>query len=290
MGLSAIKGYRSALNTVFRAMQRLDLVQDDRITNLFKAFGIERPITRRLFPLWDLPKVLRALSTLPYEPISDTTLRDLTKKTMFLLALASGKRRSEIAALVADARHLQFATGHSSVTLIPALTFRSKTQPALRPSEPWTIPSLAAVVGREDDRLLCPVRALCWYLERTKSDVRRGPDSQLFLPLDPAVPSTTPNMVSRLLYNVIFRAYLAEGDPADTDNVRITAHEIRALAASWKAANCVPLEEVLRTASWKNATTFTSHYLRDLCHQREGLYSLGPIVVGQQIIQKPQNP
>jgi len=173
------------------------------------------------------------------------------------------------------------------VTLLPALSFRSKTQPASRPSEPWTIPSLTALVGREDDRLLCPVRALRWYLDRTKTDARRGPDSQLFLPLDSAVPTTTPNMVSRLLCNTIFRAYLAEGDAADTDNVRITAHEIRALAASWKATNCVPLDEVLRTASWKNATTFTSHYLRDLCHQREGLYSLGPLVVGQQIIQGP---
>ena len=192
-GLSAIRGYRFALNTVFRAKRRLDLVQDDRITNLFKAFGIERPIARRLFPLWDLPKVLRALSTLPYEPISEATLRDLTKKTMFLLALASGKRPSEIAALVADARHLQFATGNSSVTLLPALSFRSKTQPASRPSEPWTIPSLAALVGREDDRLLCPVRALRWYLDRTKTDARRGPDSQLFLLLDSAVSTTTPN-------------------------------------------------------------------------------------------------
>ena len=113
---SAIKGYRSALNTVFRAKRRLDLVQDDRITNLFKAFGIERPIARRLFPLWDLPKVLRALAALPYEPIAEATLRDLTKKTMFLLALASGNRRSEIAALVTDARHLHFAAGHSSMT------------------------------------------------------------------------------------------------------------------------------------------------------------------------------
>ena len=53
-GLSAIRGYRSALNTVFRAKRRLDLVHDDRITSLFKAFGIERPIARRPFPLWDL--------------------------------------------------------------------------------------------------------------------------------------------------------------------------------------------------------------------------------------------
>ena len=89
--------------------------------------------------------------------------------------------------------------------------------------------------------------------------------------------------------NVIFRAYLSDDDPIDTDNVRITAHEIRALAASWKATNSIPLEDVLRTASWKNATTFTSHYLRDLCQQQDGLYSLGPLVAAERIIQpRPQ--
>jgi len=226
------------------------------------------------------------LLTIPYEPLSDATLRDLTKKTMFLIALASGKRRSEIAALVADQRHLQFADGFSSVTLIPAVSFRSKTQPVLRPSDTWTIPSLSLLVGAEDDRLLCPVRTLRYYLDRTKDDQRRGLGSQLFLPLSPDVRTTTPNMVSRLICNTIFRAYLSDDDPADTDNVRITAHEIRAMAASWKATNCVPLDEVLRTASWKNSTTFTSHYLRDLCQQQEGLYSLGPLVVGQTIVQK----
>ena len=102
MSLSAIKGYRSALNTVFRAKQRKDLVTDERITNLFRSFAIERPVTRRLFPLWDLPKVLRSLTTLPYEPMASSTIRDLTKKTLFLMSLASGKRRCELAALVAD--------------------------------------------------------------------------------------------------------------------------------------------------------------------------------------------
>ena len=213
-------------------------------------------------------------------------MRDLTKKTIFLMSLASGKRRSEVAALVADHRHLQFADGFANVTLIPPITFRAKTQSASRPCDTWTIPALSQLVGLEEDRLLCPVRALRFYLDRTKDDKRRGPGSQLFLPLSPDVKTTTPNMVSRLICNTIFRAYLGDDDPADTDNARITAHEERALAASWKAANCVPLDEVLRAASWKNATTFTSHYLRDLCHQQEGLYSLGPLVVGQTIVHK----
>jgi len=160
-------------------------------------------------------------------------MRDLTKKTMFLMSLASGKRRSEVAALVADHRHLQFADGYAIVTLIPAITFWTKTQPSSRPSDTWTFPSPSQLVGHDDDRLLCPVRALRYYLDRTKDDKQRGPGSQLFLPLSPDVKTTTPKMVSRLICNTIFRAYLGDDHPADTDNARITAHEVRALAASW---------------------------------------------------------
>ena len=38
----------------------------------------------------------------PFEPMKDTDLKHLTLKTAFLLALASGKRRSEIHAWVAS--------------------------------------------------------------------------------------------------------------------------------------------------------------------------------------------
>ena len=42
----------------------------------------------------------------PFEPMKDTDLKHLTLKTAFLLALASGKRRSEIHAWVAKKKDL----------------------------------------------------------------------------------------------------------------------------------------------------------------------------------------
>ncbi len=55
--------------------------------------GIARPLVRNKVPPWDLAVVLRYLSGAPFEP------RKALHKALFLLALASGKRRGELHAL-----------------------------------------------------------------------------------------------------------------------------------------------------------------------------------------------
>lgn len=60
------------------------------------------------------------------------------------------------------------------------LEFLAETETAANPL-PWefSLASLSEVVGLdEEERLLCPVRALKWYLHRTKSQLR---PRQLFL-------------------------------------------------------------------------------------------------------------
>lgn len=45
--------------------------------------------------------------------------------------------------------------------------------------------------------------------------------------------------------------------------------------------NSVSLSSLLKTAFWHNHTTFTAHYLRDMCTQTGGFYSVGPLTVTQ---------
>ena len=45
---------------------------------------------------WNLSLVLHQLTKAPFEPIKEASLKHLTFKTVFLLALGSGKHRSEI--------------------------------------------------------------------------------------------------------------------------------------------------------------------------------------------------
>ena len=91
--------------------------------------------------------------------MKDTDLKHLTLKTAFLLALASGKHRSEIHAWVAN--KVSNIGQWEKVALFPSLDFIAKNQSA-RGSQsvsPVTIPALTTIVDRQfkEDRTLCSV-------------------------------------------------------------------------------------------------------------------------------------
>ena len=117
--------------------------------------------------------------------MKDTDLKHLTLKTAFLLALASGKCLSEIHAWVANKVSISSNLGQwEKVALFPTSDFIAKNQLAREGSQsvsPVTIPALTAIVDRQfkEDRTLCPVRALRYYLDRTKD--LRGSRSLLFI-------------------------------------------------------------------------------------------------------------
>ena len=56
----------------------------------------DRPKGRRGIPSWNLSLVVHQLNKAPFEPIKEASLKYLTFKTVFFLALGSGKCRSEI--------------------------------------------------------------------------------------------------------------------------------------------------------------------------------------------------
>ena len=98
---STIDGYRTAIvdtlgPTGHHIAQSLDLHR------LLTSFHRDRPKSSRNLPKWNPSVVLNELTKAPLEPMKDTDLKHLTLKTAFLLALASGKRRSEIHTWVAS--------------------------------------------------------------------------------------------------------------------------------------------------------------------------------------------
>ena len=107
--------------------------------------------------------------------MNDRDLKHLTIKTAFLLALASSKRRSEIHG--GGANKVSNLGLWEKVALYPSSDFITKKQLAREGSQtvsPVTIPASTTIVVRQfkEDRTLCPVRALRYYLDRTK-DLRR---------------------------------------------------------------------------------------------------------------------
>ena len=59
------------------------------IQDLLRSFKVEAPCRAIRSPAWDLLKVLTYLRSPNFEPLSNASLRDLTHKTLFLVALAT---------------------------------------------------------------------------------------------------------------------------------------------------------------------------------------------------------
>ena len=92
---STIEGYRTAIAD----MVGNDLVhfgKDESLTRLLDSFHRDKPKGRRGVPAWNLSLVLHQLTKAPFEPMRKASLKHLTFKMVFLLALGSGKRRSQI--------------------------------------------------------------------------------------------------------------------------------------------------------------------------------------------------
>ena len=178
---STIDGYRTAIvDTLGPTAQHIAHNAD--LHRLLSSFHRDRPKSSRNLPKWNLSVVLNELTKAPFEPMKDTDLKHLTLKTAFLLALASGKRRSEIHAWVAN--KVSNLGQWEKVALFPSSDFIAKNQLVREGSQsvsPVTIPALTTIVDRQfkEDSTLCPVRALRFYLDRTKD--LRGSRSLLFI-------------------------------------------------------------------------------------------------------------
>ena len=81
--------------------------------------SIDRPKGRRGIPSWNLSLVLHQLTKAPFEPIKEASLKHLTFKTVFLLALGSGKRRSEIHAC--QNKNIRHKSDWRRVSLYPSV-------------------------------------------------------------------------------------------------------------------------------------------------------------------------
>ena len=92
---STIDGYRSAIADKL-ANSTISVSKDENLTRLLDSFHRDTPKGKRGIPSWNLSLVLHQLTKAPFEPLKEASLKYLTFKTVFLLALGSGERRSEI--------------------------------------------------------------------------------------------------------------------------------------------------------------------------------------------------
>ena len=279
-----IEGYRSALSMKIDAA--LELGSNKELKRLIQSFYKSRSKASSHIPSWDLTSVLQALTKAPFEPLSLAEPKFLTWKTVFLIALASGRRRSEIHAFTF--KGCSHSKGWSKVILKTDPAFLAKNQLASEGALIFSeieIPALTKCLGQQDteDRSLCPVRALRHYLSRT-SDLRHG-RSLLFVSL---LKSKQGDIAAQTISNWIKDLIHFTLKNCSTENASlhgVKAHDVRAQAASWSFRGGVPLLNIMRSCTWKSHSTFTSFYFRNVSLKNlEDSYRLGDIVAAQRVV------
>ncbi|KAI2660051.1 Alpha-1,2-mannosyltransferase MNN22 [Labeo rohita] len=132
------------------------------------------PIT---VPSWDLPIVLRALRSPPFETLHSIDLRPLTLKTALLLALASVKRIGDLQALSVNPACLEFGPNDSKVVLKTKQGYVPKVLSTPFRAQVITLLVLSPSEQDQDFNLLCPVRALRTFIERLQCPMGVGAHS-----------------------------------------------------------------------------------------------------------------
>ena len=145
---------------------------------------------------------------------------------------------------------------------------------------PVTIPALTTIVDRQfkEDRPLCLVRALRYYLDRTKDLTHLRHTSDI-----------RPATLSSWLKHTILLCY-KQADQQALNLVQGKAHDIRAFAASKAVYGGVSVDQIMQACHWKAHNTFTNFYLKDLTWSDNGnnMY-LGPVVAAQQVLDPSQS-
>ena len=252
------------------------------LNRLIASFYRDKSIANRGIPTWDLSLVLVALTKAPFEPLKDAGLKLLTIQTVFLMTLASDKRRGEVHSWTYSS--LRHKPHWEEVTISPS-AFLAKNQldsdcPDLL--KPVVIPALKPFLSSDltEDMTLCRVR---YYLDRT-SALRKG-KNLLFISFkegfDRDIMGPT---ISSWIKQTVLLVY--QSSNCDTQDLQVKEHDVRSMSASLASKGRVSLEQISGSWFWKNHNTFTSFYLKDVSWQSTDQtdYKLGPVVSAQLVV------
>ena len=279
LSVSAVKGYCSALNSVL-ALKGRDLAASREITTLLRSFARSvNPVELRP-PAWDVSLVLQSLTGAPYEPLRTCEERFLAQKTLFLLALASAKRIGELHVLSYRVSHTR-DWGEVSFAFVTGFVAKTQDPSSLAPRfEGFSVPALTNARKNRNGRLLCPVRAVKVYLDRTAP--HRPRCERLFVTAGRSKKEISKTTVPFWLRKTISRAYELSGTALPVPAPR--ARETRGIAPSILFRKNFAVDQVLKAGTWRRHTTFTRHYLRDIAHKSLDTFHLGPVVAAQSVV------
>ena len=196
-----------------------------------------------------------------------------------MLALSSAKRIGELHALSHRVSHSR-GWAEVSFSFVPGFVVKTQDPSSLAPRfEGFSVPALPNARNNRNGRLLCPVRAVRCYLDRTAA--HRPLCEWLFVTAGRGKEEISKTTVS-WLRKTISCAYELSGTEQTVPAPR--ARETRDIALSLLFKKNFAVDQVLKAGTWRRHTTFTRHYLRDLAHQSLDTFHLGPVVAAQALV------
>ena len=232
--------YRNALDLPLSYAFNIS-TKDREFHLLARSQFLNRPPSKPVAPQWSLTKVLDLLVSQEYH--SSPSQQLVFEKSLFLTALATANRASEIAALHCPS--VTFSTRANKVTMPVKPGFLFKNQRPNRAPPNITMKILLDSDGTPHP--LCPVTSLkAWLAVRPASD-----SDKVFIDPKSKKPLNAAR-VSLWLCRIIKKA-----DPKAIPK----GHDIRKVATSLAWARGLNIQDLLDAAFWSKSNVFIEHYL-----------------------------
>ena len=231
-----ILNYRSCLSLPIKLGFNIDL-SGKTFSLLARSQFLQKPVTRKLYPQWQINPVLEILSSERF--CNNVSKRDKLLKTLFLVSLAIGNRVSEIAALTRDGI---IYPSDNTVTIPTKEGFLFKNQSINRNPPPVNFPA----IGNNDK--LCPKANLLDYLEDTKNDDHEG-----YIFCHPQTGKTLRS--GRISY------WITQAIKLSSVNNLAKAHDVRKYSHSLSWTRGVPICDIIKHGFWQSKNTFINKYL-----------------------------
>ena len=208
-----------------------------------------------------------------FEPLSRPL--PVVTKVLFLFYLATAKRVGELQA-VSIWVAFQGDGDDLSLSYLPELI--AKTESERNPlRQSFLVSSLSQFVGDlPEERLLCPVRAVRFYLALTSSI---SPHPRLLI----VSLRCFSHALAKNALSFFFRKVIVDVD-ALLEGAALGAHSVLGMAMSAEFLRNWSVSKVLEAATWRSNPVFASFYFKDISFSLDNCSSLGQFVAAGSVL------
>lgn len=209
------------------------------VIRLLQGMFNQRPPAPKYQEVWDVGLVVKYIQDGPRT--ADLSLKELSKRTVTLLALCNASRASDIQAL--DIRFKR-SVSDNMVFTIPGLTKTRRSGP----------PKQVSFYAFQEAESLCPVKTIQIYIERTTL-LRINNESeitQLIISHKKPHKPVKAGSISRWIKETL--------SDAGVNTAIFKSHSTRAASTSAASAKGVSVKDIMAMAGWSRSSTFEKYY------------------------------